>query len=630
MNKPSHSLSRRLSLGIMLIAFSIFVLSLSVFIFQTRKLIHQESSERSASTLNTTLKRVTRYIGAVETAAQSNVWLMEENFNPDSLQAISQRIVMRNRSILSCSVGTEPDKFPESGHYFSIYTVNDGDTMYTVRESDYEYFNKVWYRKARTTHKACWVNPFSDYTEAALDHNDAVASYCIPLHTGGRIAGVLATDFSFTSLAKIITSTEPPYPSAYYVLLGGDGRYLVHPENSLLFKKTIFSESDGSDNADLIALGHEMTSGRNGTMHVTVGDELCHVSYCAVPGTDWSLALVIRTDEMLGPFNHLAYVVVALIIIGLLFIVLLSYRVVKQTIEPIRQLLDATEKITDGHYDTVIPLSDRYDAVAQLQNSFSAMQQSIVTHMGRIEQTAQEIGKYNVEQEEKLEQAEESIQRKNQFMTNVLNQIRRPLTVIHKCASELRDGSAIPKEELAGIAYKMDYNATNMVRNVLMLFDCSDTRTSDTSMYKRDDFISCNQVAHESLKYVETQFRDVKILFETEIPDDFRVNTNHLYLVRTIRELLYNSAKYSDGEHIRLRVTSTPDSVRFTVEDVGPGLPANFDDLLFKPFMKGDHQTEGLGLGLPLCKRHAVSLGGDLIYDADYKDGCRFVVEVPK
>ena len=40
--------------------------------------------------------------------------------------------------------------------------------------------------------------------------------------------------------------------------------------------------------------------------------------------------------------------------------------------------------------------------------------------------------------------------------------------------------------------------------------------------------------------------------------------------------------------------------------------------------------TEGLGLGLPLCKRHANSLGGDLTYDTSYHNGCRFTLELPK
>ena len=53
-------------------------------------------------------------------------------------------------------------------------------------------------------------------------------------------------------------------------------------------------------------------------------------------------------------------------------------------------------------------------------------------------------------------------------------------------------------------------------------------------------------------------------------------------------------------------------------------------ELLYKPFAKIDDLSEGLGLGLPLTKRHALSLGGDLIYDRDYKEGCRFILEMPK
>ena len=67
-----------------------------------------------------------------------------------------------------------------------------------------------------------------------------------------------------------------------------------------------------------------------------------------------------------------------------------------------------------------------------------------------------------------------------------------------------------------------------------------------------------------------------------------------------------------------------------TAEDTGPGLTEDSEDLIFKPFIKIDDLSEGLGLGLPLCKRHSLSLGGDLLYDQDYKEGCRFIVEMPK
>jgi C4-dicarboxylate-specific signal transduction histidine kinase len=50
---------------------------------------------------------------------------------------------------------------------------------------------------------------------------------------------------------------------------------------------------------------------------------------------------------------------------------------------------------------------------------------------------------------------------------------------------------------------------------------------------------------------------------------------------------------------------------------------------MFKPFTKANDLSEGLGLGLPLAKRHAINLGGDLTIDLDYQHGCRFVIEIP-
>jgi signal transduction histidine kinase len=100
--------------------------------------------------------------------------------------------------------------------------------------------------------------------------------------------------------------------------------------------------------------------------------------------------------------------------------------------------------------------------------------------------------------------------------------------------------------------------------------------------------------------------------------------------MHTLRELLYNAAKYSDGKHLTVRITQTDSTVRFIVEDTGTGISEEEQKKIFKPFAKVDDLSEGLGLGLPLAKRHAISLGGDILLDSSYHAGCRFIVEMPK
>ena len=97
----------------------------------------------------------------------------------------------------------------------------------------------------------------------------------------------------------------------------------------------------------------------------------------------------------------------------------------------------------------------------------------------------------------------------------------------------------------------------------------------------------------------------------------------------SLRELLYNAAKYSDGLNVTLHIEQTPTTVRFICKDTGPGIPEKDRERMFDFFTKINDLSEGLGLGLPLAKRHARSLGGDLTLDNDYQGGCCFILELP-
>lgn len=213
------------------------------------------------------------------------------------------------------------------------------------------------------------------------------------------------------------------------------------------------------------------------------------------------------------------------------------------------------------------------------------------------------------------------------IITGFANLIQERIALRRKSKA---DQDTFQKENLDEVSTMMKYNAIHLKRMILMLLDSSSTTGVEQLTNNRNDEVSCNEVARESINYTEEHFLGEKILFESNLPDAIRILTNHIYLMRTLRELLYNAAKYSDGKHISLRVSETNTHILFTIEDKGPGLPDNADDLMYKPFIKIDDLSEGLGLGLPLCKRHALSLGGDLIYDANYKEGCRFIVEMPK
>ncbi|MBQ7419468.1 MAG: HAMP domain-containing protein [Prevotella sp.] len=624
-----QSLSLKLSISILLMTVLIFLMSLGVLFIRSRRHIKQEAMEHAASVLNTTVQRVERYLGTVEVATQSNDWLVTENLQPDDLLSYSRRIVQLNANVCGCSITMEPDMFPQYGRYFSAYSVREGDSITTVREAEYEYFDKVWYRTPRELGKASWVDPFDDFNEGTLSADGMIASYCKPLYANGKFVGVISTDLSLDMLADVIAE-EKPYPNAYFLLLGADGHYYVHPDSTRLVSQTIFDVANARSHPDIIALGHEMTTGHHGMMKVRVNEQPCQVSYCPVDGTDWSLALVCPDSDILRSYNQLTYIILALITVGLVLILWLCRKIVTHAIRPLNRLVDQSQRMAEGHYDERIPRSTRVDAVGRLQNSFAAMQESLDRHISEIQKVNEETARRNEELQRASLLVQEADRQKTIFIQNMTHQIRTPLNIILGFAQVLRDSiKDLPDEEVKNITDTMSHNSMTLNRMVLMLYDSSDTGLSEEMNSRNYEDVSCNEVARESIANTNLHFPDLPVTFKTDLPDSFTIRTSRLYLMRSLREILYNSAKYSDGQHISLLVKASDTKVCFIFEDTGTGITSDYYAKIYEPFTKVDDLSEGLGLGLPLSKRHVTNLGGELILDTDYHEGCRFIIELP-
>ena len=629
--RPStHSLSSELTLIVLLLAVPIFVLSLWVMLIYTSNKVRTEATENANSVLSSTMQRINRYMNAVETATNIYSWEIIENLHPDSLLAISHRVVRLNPHIDGCSISTEPNVFPEYGRYFSAYTIREDDSINTVIEEQYEYFQKVWYKKPHDSGEPCWVDFYDETDSLELTLDGMVASYSKPLYNEvGDMVAVISTDLSLKHLSKII-SAEKPYPNSYFMMIGEEGRYFIHPDSTLLFSKTIFTNTTPRENADIIALGHDMTSGGEGNMTVVIDGKLSQVCYKPVRGTAWSLAIVCPESDILNNYYKLVYIIVAIIVIGMIITMFLCHRAVAHAVRPITQLLSKTQSIASGNYEIHIRKSNREDAIGRLQNSFARMLQSMNFQMGSIRYTTEHTEQRNEELLRATQLANEAAKQKTTFIQNITHQIRTPLNIIMGFADVLRDyGDQLPADERESITSTMKHNSMTLSRMIHMLIDSSDSTVMEEKKRYTLEKVLCNTIARKSIAYVQPYHPDKPISFNTEVPDNFSIYTSRIYLKRSLRELLYNAAKYSDGQHISVNIVKTENTVKFIVEDTGNGIAETDLDRVFESFTKIDDLSEGLGLGLPLSKHHIRNLGGDLTIDADYHDGCRFIIELP-
>ena len=551
MNSLRRQLAAKLSIGITLLTIPIFVVALGILFLYSHHLLHQDTVTHANNILQITSQHLRSELGLVENAVNSNAWLMEENFRPDSLQSICRRLLRLNRTPVTCQVVTDSVEMSNIKLGFSVSTTANGDTLFY-------------------------------YSRALRPDGDAVK-------------GIVTAGLPIKRLKTIIKQAEQPFPVCEFLLLENDQ---------------------------------------------TFDTEDAHVFYDELPDTDWTLALICPDSEFEKSYRQLAHIAYFLFIGGLLLILIICYLLTRHTIKPLHKLLTHTKNIVSGKYAEVIPRSNHKDAIGRLQNSVVVMQQSLLEHVDSIRKTGEETQKHNEELARAQMLAEEGVQKKAIFIQNVSHQMRTPLNIIMGFADVLgeslaaqQDGasqSLLQDAELADITETMTHNAIHLRRMVQMLYDSSEYSTSQELFSGKSEYVTINNIAQECIEYTRERFPKTTINFESNIPPRAVVKTNHLYLMRTLRELLFNAAKYSDGQHIMLRISETISTIRFTVEDVGPGIPSDTLGMIFKPFVKVDDLSEGLGLGLPLAKRHALSLGGDLIYDVDYHDGCRFILEVPK
>jgi len=95
--------------------------------------------------------------------------------------------------------------------------------------------------------------------------------------------------------------------------------------------------------------------------------------------------------------------------------------------------------------------------------------------------------------------------------------------------------------------------------------------------------------------------------------------------------LLGNAIKYApERSTVQLSVTSRQGRVVYQVEDEGPGVPLSDVERIFDIYVtKAGEESRGLGLGLPLSRRLAQLLGGELRAVARPGKGGCFILEVP-
>ncbi len=217
-----------------------------------------------------------------------------------------------------------------------------------------------------------------------------------------------------------------------------------------------------------------------------------------------------------------------------------------------------------------------------------------------------------------------------EMVSGIAHEVNQPLTAIASYASAARRfllAGSYDTSELASILEKISAQAERAGQVIRGL----------RNMTRRHDAVreplEVRALVVEVARLIEFEFsaRSWRLILTLDavlpplLGDVVQIQQVLLNLIRNAVEAMSEQA-FGDTVEVLL---SSPDAatVEIQVIDSGPGLSKEIEDRLFEPFFTT--KSQGMGLGLSICKSIMAAHGGDLRFRRREHGGAEFVMSLP-
>jgi len=203
---------------------------------------------------------------------------------------------------------------------------------------------------------------------------------------------------------------------------------------------------------------------------------------------------------------------------------------------------------------------------------------------------------------------------------SIVHDLRNPLSAI--CGSaELLVTANLDPEQTRRVAANIRRAGEQMKNLLTSIVSVAKGRTDDIQSCKLNEILSA---ACDAAGIARRDDINVIINASEEIElwmDQLRMERVFLNLITNAMEAIPSAGT------ICITASEADNRIQVTVEDTGPGIPAEIRCRLFEPFATAG-KKDGLGLGLAFSRQAVRDHGGDLW--AEPSRGARFVMWLPK
>jgi len=276
----------------------------------------------------------------------------------------------------------------------------------------------------------------------------------------------------------------------------------------------------------------------------------------------------------------------------------------KKTFQPIRDIINRVQEISQGNLHLRLKPLDSRDEIGELTRTFNQM----------------------------LNRLETAFEAQNNFISHASHELRTPLTAIigeaDYALAKVRTPEAyqFSLQQIAEQAEKLQ----TLAKGLLALAQTGFTGTTQTWQPVRLDQLLFDVKADCDAILPDNQVQiNMEALPQEE--EEISVMGNYDLLKIAINNIVLNACKYSSNQPVNLCLEAEKRTLSVIVEDKGIGIPEEELKYIYDPFFRASNTTayEGFGIGMPLANNIVMLHNGRISVRSAVNKGTRVRVVLP-